>query len=192
MIEQTANHLWQSSLVAVLAGLLTLIFKRHRAQVRYWLWLAASLKFLIPFAALAALGHQLGWRLPNPLVQPQLTLAVDAVAQPFSQPVRCRGLGIGSGRLAGRRHRADHRAGGSLAGRLRGDSPDLVRAVAAGRRRRPPGHAGHRRTRAGGVAPARTARWNHDADCAGVVRLAARTWRVRNLQARPVVAATHR
>ena len=26
--------------------------RRHRAQVRYWLWLAASLKFLIPFAAL--------------------------------------------------------------------------------------------------------------------------------------------
>ena len=64
MIEQAANHLWQSTLVAALAGLLTLAFRRNRAQVRYWLWLAASLKFLIPFAALTALGRQFGWLAP--------------------------------------------------------------------------------------------------------------------------------
>ena len=46
MIEQAANHLWQSTLFAALAGLLTLAFRRNRAQVRYWLWLAASVKFL--------------------------------------------------------------------------------------------------------------------------------------------------
>jgi beta-lactamase regulating signal transducer with metallopeptidase domain len=86
-ISTFADHLWQSTLVAALAGLLTLAFRNNRAQVRYWLWLAASLKFLIPFTALTALGHQVGWRSPVTLVQPQMTFFVDAVTQPFSQPV---------------------------------------------------------------------------------------------------------
>src|SRR5690606_29737725 len=29
---------------------------------RYWLWFAASMKFLVPFALLAALGAQVAWR----------------------------------------------------------------------------------------------------------------------------------
>jgi bla regulator protein blaR1 len=44
-----ANHLWQSTLFATVAGLLTLALRKNRAQTRYCLWLAASVKFLIPF-----------------------------------------------------------------------------------------------------------------------------------------------
>ena len=51
-IEVIGNHLWQSTLFAAAAGLLTLALRNNRAQVRYWLWLAASVKFLIPFGAL--------------------------------------------------------------------------------------------------------------------------------------------
>ena len=47
-----ANHPWQSTLFAVVAVLLTLVLSRNRAQTRYWLWLAASFKFLIPFSLL--------------------------------------------------------------------------------------------------------------------------------------------
>jgi hypothetical protein len=36
------NHLWQSTLFAIVAALLALGLRRHRAEVRYWLWLAAS------------------------------------------------------------------------------------------------------------------------------------------------------
>jgi bla regulator protein blaR1 len=50
------NHLWQSTLFAITAGLLTLALRRNRAQVRYGLWLAASLKFLVPFSVLVAMG----------------------------------------------------------------------------------------------------------------------------------------
>jgi bla regulator protein blaR1 len=57
-----ANHLWQSTLFAVAAGLMTLLFRDTRAQVRCYLWLAASLKFLIPFSLLVRIGGQLGWR----------------------------------------------------------------------------------------------------------------------------------
>jgi len=41
------NHLWQSTLFAVAAGLLTLILRKNHARARYGLWLAASVKFLI-------------------------------------------------------------------------------------------------------------------------------------------------
>ena len=46
-----ANHLWQSTLFAGIAGLLTLLLRNNRAHARYCLWLAASAKFLVPFAA---------------------------------------------------------------------------------------------------------------------------------------------
>ena len=57
-----ANHLWQSTLFAAVAWLLTLALRKNRAAVRYWIWLAASVKFLIPFSLLVSAGAQLGWR----------------------------------------------------------------------------------------------------------------------------------
>lgn len=54
-----ADHLWQSTLVAAALGLLTLAFRDNRAAVRHGLWFAASLKFLLPFSALLALGERL-------------------------------------------------------------------------------------------------------------------------------------
>src|ERR1700722_7239594 len=55
------DHLWQSTLFAAIVGLVTLAFRNNRAQVRNGLWLAASVKFLIPFAALVAIGSHFGW-----------------------------------------------------------------------------------------------------------------------------------
>src|SRR6516165_7620157 len=55
-----ANHLWQSTLFAVVAGLLTLFLRENRAHVRYWLWLLASVKFLFPFSILVTVGGLLG------------------------------------------------------------------------------------------------------------------------------------
>jgi bla regulator protein BlaR1 len=83
--EMLGNHLWQSTLVAAAAALLALALRRNRAHVRYWLWLSASVKFLIPFAALVALGSQFGWRTFEPFSQPAV-LVVGAMSQPFSQP----------------------------------------------------------------------------------------------------------
>ena len=61
-VDLVIDHLWQSTLVASALALLTLAFRRAHAQARYAIWLAASLKFLIPFAALTSLGAQLEWR----------------------------------------------------------------------------------------------------------------------------------
>jgi beta-lactamase regulating signal transducer with metallopeptidase domain len=55
-----ANHLWQSTLFAAVAGALTLFLRTNRAHVGYCVWLAASLKFLIPFSFIVAAGSLIG------------------------------------------------------------------------------------------------------------------------------------
>ena len=83
MTELLANHLWQSTLFAAAAALLTLAFRKNRAHVRYWLWLAASVKFLIPFAVLMTIGAQIeGPTLVT--VQRELSAVVASVSEPFS------------------------------------------------------------------------------------------------------------
>jgi len=56
------NHLWQSTLFAAVVALLAFAFRRNRARVRYGLWFVASVKFLVPFAMLAAAGSLVEWR----------------------------------------------------------------------------------------------------------------------------------
>jgi hypothetical protein len=85
-IDLVIDHLWQSTLVASALALLTLAFRRAHAQARYAIWLAASLKFLIPFAALTSLGAQLEWRAALPLASPEWTAAIEAVRQSLATP----------------------------------------------------------------------------------------------------------
>jgi bla regulator protein blaR1 len=61
MLSAFVNHLWQSTIFALAAGALTLLLRRQRAAVRYWVWLSASVKFLIPFSWLVALGNRIAW-----------------------------------------------------------------------------------------------------------------------------------
>jgi GWxTD domain-containing protein len=84
MMHAVINHLWQSTVFAILVGLLTLAFRKNRAQVRYWLWFSASVKFLVPFALLLSLGGYLG-RSPvaKSLPVPAIPSAVLQVAEPF-------------------------------------------------------------------------------------------------------------
>jgi uncharacterized protein (TIGR03435 family) len=79
-----ANHLWQSTIFAGTAGLLTLLLRKNRAQTRYWLWLIASAKFLVPFSLLISLGSHLGWSRPASITQPVFTVAMQQIGQPFS------------------------------------------------------------------------------------------------------------
>jgi hypothetical protein len=60
MITGLAQHLWQSTIFAAAAALLAAWLRGHRAQVRHGIWLAASVKFLMPFSALVALGARIG------------------------------------------------------------------------------------------------------------------------------------
>ena len=85
MVETISNHLWQSTVFAAGIALLTLAFRRNRAHVRYWLWLAASVKFLIPFAALLWIGTQIEL-VPIDRSGQAIVGVLDNVAQPFTQP----------------------------------------------------------------------------------------------------------
>jgi uncharacterized protein (TIGR03435 family) len=76
-----ANHLWQSTLFAAVVTLLTLVLKNNRAQVRYALWLAASLKFLIPLALLVTIGAQLGSHKAH--TAPVFASAMQQINEPF-------------------------------------------------------------------------------------------------------------
>ncbi len=55
-MSHLANHLWQSTVFAAAVALATMFMRRNPARLRYWLWLAASLKFLIPFSVLVSMG----------------------------------------------------------------------------------------------------------------------------------------
>jgi hypothetical protein len=81
------NHLWQSTLFTLAAALVAVAFRRNRAQVRYWLWLSASLKFLIPFAALMTLGGQLHWTSAAKIAPPSVSFAIEQAAQPFPETI---------------------------------------------------------------------------------------------------------
>jgi uncharacterized protein (TIGR03435 family) len=86
MTMDVIDHLWQSTLIAAALAMLTLAFRRAHAQTRYGIWFAASLKFLIPFAALTSLGAQLEWREALPSTPPEWTAAIEAVGEPFTSP----------------------------------------------------------------------------------------------------------
>jgi bla regulator protein BlaR1 len=82
-----ANHLWQSTLFAGVAWLLTLALRNNRARVRHWVWLAASCKFLVPLSALIALGGHMQWRSVPEAAQSSIVIAIDEVSRPFTAPV---------------------------------------------------------------------------------------------------------
>ena len=80
------NHLWQSTVFVIMAGSLTLILRKNQARARYWLWLVASVKFLIPFSLLISIGSHLAWSRGSAGTRAGLYFAMEEVSQPFSQP----------------------------------------------------------------------------------------------------------
>jgi uncharacterized protein (TIGR03435 family) len=83
-LHAVLNHLWQSTVFAAACGLINLVMRQNSARVRYGLWLAASVKFLLPLSLLITLGAHL----PRPsqvLIPPQKTvhLAFQAANVPF-------------------------------------------------------------------------------------------------------------
>ena len=72
-------HLWQSTLVVGIVWLATLALRGNRPRVRYWLWTAASLKFLMPFSWLVALGSRFEWRTAPAIARPVTTFVLEEV-----------------------------------------------------------------------------------------------------------------
>jgi bla regulator protein BlaR1 len=79
------NHLWQSTCVVLFAWILTLGLRANPARVRYWVWMFASVKFLVPFALLASLGAQWARPVAGRQFGSALYTAADEIGQPFQQ-----------------------------------------------------------------------------------------------------------
>jgi uncharacterized protein (TIGR03435 family) len=85
-LSPLANHLWQSTVFAGAMWTLTVPMRQNRAAVRYWLWVAASVKFLIPFSLVLSACTQLGRQAAAVSEPPQWSLVAGQISQPFTTP----------------------------------------------------------------------------------------------------------
>jgi TonB family protein len=87
MLTVLLNHLWQSTLFAMAIALLIPFVRNNGAHVRYWLWWGASVKFLVPFAWLSALGASL-YESSAPIFElSEFTATVGRVIEPVAAPL---------------------------------------------------------------------------------------------------------
>jgi bla regulator protein blaR1 len=80
--QALANHVWQSTAIAVAAWLLTLALRKNQAHTRYWIWLAASAKFLLPFSLLVTTGRYIGSSIAKPISQPAISTLMERITRP--------------------------------------------------------------------------------------------------------------
>src|SRR5436189_6364525 len=88
MLPALANHLWQSTVFAAAAFLLTLALRQNPARVRYAVWLAALVKFLVPFSLLISAGSRFEWHAVAPIAPPGIPVVMEQISQPFTLVVR--------------------------------------------------------------------------------------------------------
>jgi bla regulator protein BlaR1 len=77
------DHIWQSTLFVVVVWLTTLALRSNGARVRFWMWTAASIKFLVPLSMLVNLGERIPWRAAPAAVQPAVAFVIEDVAPPI-------------------------------------------------------------------------------------------------------------
>ena len=92
MIAALTNHLWQTTLFVGAVAVIAMVLRRNSAQIRYALWMSASLKFLIPFSVLVNLGYQLQYmpaaeRVAAQIAVPSVTSVMVYITEPFPQQV---------------------------------------------------------------------------------------------------------
>jgi len=90
MTRALLDHLWQSTLFCAAIWSISLAMRANSAAVRHWLWQLASLKFLVPFAALQMLGALAGVSAPVEGEPTSIVTALQAAA-PVMSPAQ--GLG---------------------------------------------------------------------------------------------------
>jgi bla regulator protein BlaR1 len=86
--RELCNHLWQSTLFSGVVSLVALALRRYQARSRYWLWMTASVKFLIPFSLLAIVGSHLPGLSHPVAAQSTAFIAAHRVSQPFTEVTR--------------------------------------------------------------------------------------------------------
>ncbi|WP_047492295.1 M56 family metallopeptidase [Terriglobus sp. TAA 43] len=85
-LANVINHLLQSTIFASIAWVVVLTLRKSPARTRYWVWMIASLKFLLPLSLLMAAGRWLRSLAPMPIAtKPLVTNVVEHMARPFQQ-----------------------------------------------------------------------------------------------------------
>ncbi len=80
-MNQIFNHLWQSAIFAGAVAFSCMMLRRNSPRLRYWMWLSASLKFLVPFSILVKTGA----RIQLPPDSPSLhAIAVQQISTYFA------------------------------------------------------------------------------------------------------------
>jgi TonB family protein len=87
MLTEIVNHLWQSTLVIAAVAALVAMLRDHGAHVRYWLWWAASVKFLVPFSLLTLLGGALSGPIVPVVEARDWPATLGLIAQPMPEAV---------------------------------------------------------------------------------------------------------
>jgi len=83
-VSAVANHLWQSTVFAAAVWLVTIVLRRNQARTRFFLWMLASVKFLVPFSILIAAGEWLHPATPVAGGAPAFLTAMGGLTQPVS------------------------------------------------------------------------------------------------------------
>jgi len=94
MTSALTNHLWQTTLFVLGAAIVAAALRKNGAHVRHAIWIAASVKFLVPFSIIMSLGSALSasrplattWTTATPPPS-DLAVAVDRVTQPFTSDI---------------------------------------------------------------------------------------------------------
>jgi uncharacterized protein (TIGR03435 family) len=88
MTAAFVNHIWHSTFFACVVAAIVVFFHRNRAQVRYWLWFGASVKFFVPFSLLISLGSYLqSEHYPTALSTTPVSVSMVQLAEPFPRTV---------------------------------------------------------------------------------------------------------
>jgi len=76
MIFAVGRHLFESTIFALLVGILTLALHKRGAATRHALWFIAVVKFAVPVATLSAVGLKLQNVLPHSVLPPSAPLGL--------------------------------------------------------------------------------------------------------------------
>jgi bla regulator protein blaR1 len=90
MIPGLLSHLLQSTLSVGAAWLLALTLRKNRAQVRFWIFFTASVKFFIPFAALVSLGSLTPRHATAPPAVARWIGTIEQIGEPLTAPIAAR------------------------------------------------------------------------------------------------------
>src|SRR5262245_44700198 len=81
------DHLWQSTLFTAAIWLITRAVRANAARVRYWLWFAASVKFLVPLSLLVSVGERFAWRTTAVAAPPAVSAVIEQVLTPAAATI---------------------------------------------------------------------------------------------------------